>query len=70
MTGTEPPPAVTGRRAAEPEEVPPHPGRFDALTEAERARIREAARQAAASFPPMSDELARLVRRTLTGAAR
>lgn len=69
MTGAGPTTAAGGPGAAESEEAPPHPGAFEALTESEQARIREAARAAAAEFPPMSDELARMVRRTLTRAA-
>lgn len=69
MTSAEAPTTGGGPGAAEPDQGSSHPGAVDALTESEQARIREAARAAAATFPPMSDELARLVRRTLTRAA-
>ncbi|QCP05609.1 hypothetical protein [Brevibacterium sp. CS2] len=38
--------------------------------ETERERIRAAAREAAAQFPPMSGELVTLVRNTLRGRTR
>ncbi|WP_433955439.1 hypothetical protein [Janibacter indicus] len=38
--------------------------------ETERERIRAAAREAAAQFPPMSSELVALVRNTLRGRTR
>lgn len=41
-----------------------------AAPEAERERIRAAAREAAAQFPPMSSELVTLVRNTLRGRTR
>ncbi|MFB9777456.1 hypothetical protein ACFPLA_02940 [Brevibacterium otitidis] len=40
------------------------------VAETERERIRAAAREAAAQFPPMSSELVTLVRNTLRGRTR
>ncbi len=58
MTGTE---TTTEPLAHEPSTAP------GVLTPDEQEHIREAAQETAASWPPMSDELAKLTRRLLRG---
>lgn len=54
-------------QATDRDQAEPYAASTSTVAETERERIRAAARDAAAQFPPMSNELVTLVRNTLRG---